>query len=247
MLIDPRVTLLTIMEKRIFLAGIISSFLLHAAVIGFLSLPPAKKKLTGKTFKTIEVTYEKVVLPKQTKKETPVNNIKAVKDPGDEQAPKVKVLAKEDDTLPTFGEHIKDISKLKGKLRSSQKKAPTIATLDVGEKITLPPLSSEKITNPKYLTYNDDMRDTISRNIKRRAYTYVNHPDFQAGEVYLTFVLESNGNLQQVKIIDAKTSANAYLREVALRSIKESNPFPPFPEGFDYPEFTFNLLISFQN
>ena len=38
-----------------------------------------------------------------------------------------------------------------------------------------------------------------------------------------------------------------YLRSVALKSIKESNPFPPFPIGFNYPEFTFNLMISFQD
>jgi hypothetical protein len=75
----------------------------------------------------------------------------------------------------------------------------------------------------------------------------VNHPDFEAGKVYLTFVLASNGALQQLQIIENKTFANDYLRTIALKSIKESNPFPPFPKDFDYPEFTFNLLISFQN
>ena len=120
--------------------------------------------------------------------------------------------------------------------------------LDVGHKITLAPMGATKITNPQYLMYNDEkVRAAISRNIKQRAYHYVNHPDFQSGKVYLTFVLASSGALKQVKIIDDKTFANGYLRKVALRSIKESSPFPPFPEGFDYPEFTFNLLISFQD
>ena len=122
-----------------------------------------------------------------------------------------------------------------------------VAMLDIDRKITLPPIATEKITNPKYLSYNDDMRAVISRNIKQRAYTYVNHKDFEAGKVYLTFVLLNNGALKQLKIIDSKTVANEYLRYVALKSVKESNPFPPFPIGFDYPEFTFNLLISFQD
>ena len=146
-----------------------------------------------------------------------------------------------------IGDRIKDISKISGNLLTSQKKNPTISTLDVGRKITLPPMGTTKITNPKYITYNDDMRGTISRNIKRRAYTYVNHRDFESGRVYLTFVLSSGGMLKQLQIIDSKTSANEYLRNVALKSIKESSPFPPFPIGFDYPEFTFNLLISFQD
>ena len=119
--------------------------------------------------------------------------------------------------------------------------------LDASRKITLPPIGTTKITNPKYITYNDDMREAISRNIKQRAYTYVNHPDFEAGQVYLTFVLASNGMLRQLQIIENKTAANDYLRRVALKSIQESSPFPPFPAGFDYPEFTFNLLISFQD
>ena len=46
--------------------------------------------------------------------------------------------------------------------------------------------------------------EAISRNIKRRAYAYVNHPDFEAGEVYLTFVLGSGGDLRALKIIEEK-------------------------------------------
>ena len=75
---------------------------------------------------------------------------------------------------------------------------------------------------------------------------YLNDPQFVTGEVYLTFILLSNGTLRDVKIIDEKTTANAYLRNLGLRSIKESNPFPSFPGDLTYPELTFSVVIAFE-
>lgn len=235
-----------IMEKRLVLISFILSLLVHTVTIGLLSLSRSENALFRKPLRSIEITYRDLKSQRK-QQETLFQDLNIVKNTKQHQKQKIKVLTKKNNMFSVFGDRIKDISKLSGKLRLSQKKTPDITTLDIGRKITLPPLHAEKITNPKYLTYNEDMRDTISRNIKQKAYTYVNHADFEAGEVYLTFVLATSGMLRQVKIIEDKTFANDYLRRVALRSIKESNPFPPFPEGFDYPEFTFNLLISFQN
>ena len=181
----------------------------------------------------------------EEKKELVVKDLNVSKSPKTQQR-KVEVLTKNDNMFSVIGDSIKDISKISGNLLTSQKKKPTISTLDIERKITLQPMGTTKITNPKYITYNDDMRATISRNIRKRAYTYINHEDFESGKVYLTFVLSSSGILKQLQIIDSKTFANEYLRNVAVKSIKESSPFPPFPLGFNYPEFTFNLLISFQ-
>ncbi len=234
-------------EKNLLITGFVLSLLVHAVGVILLSLPYIKAIKPPKSFKSIEVTYQDLKSSQKGRKESSFRDLKVAKDPKPYEDQKVRILEKKGNLFASLGDRIKDISKLTGKLRSSDKKIQKITTLDLGKKITLPPLSAEKITNPKYLTYNDDMRDVISRNIKEKAYAYVNHPDFEAGEVYLTFVLASEGVLRGVKVIEDKTSANDYLRDVALRSIKESNPFPPFPKGFDYPEFTFNLLISFQN
>ena len=235
------------MEKRLLWASLILSFVIHAAGIGLLSLSSAKKKGPGKPFKSIEVTYQDIKHLDKPGQKTAVRDLKIVQDRTSQQKEKVKVLTRKDDVFSSFTRKISDISKFSGKLLTSQQEVQKISTLDIGNKITLPPLSSEKITNAQYLTYNDDMRAAISLNIKQRAYTYVNHPEFEAGEVYVTFVLAKSGDLKKIKIIDEKTSANSYLRNVALRSIMESSPFSPFPRGFDYPEFTFNVLISFQN
>ena len=235
------------MEKKLFLTGLLFSFCVHVAVIGLLSLSHSRLSIFSRPFKSLEVTYQRIKPLTEKKKELVIKDLKISKSLKPKRKQKVEVLDKKSNMFSIIGDRIKDISKISGNLLTGQKKNPKISTLDVGRKITLPPMGITKITNPKYISYNDDMRGMISRNIKKRAYAYVNHRDFESGKVYLTFVLSSGGTLKQLQIIDSKTSANEYLRNVALKSIKESNPFPPFPIGFDYPEFTFNLLISFQD
>ncbi len=109
-------------------------------------------------------------------------------------------------------------------------------------RVVVPLLKSEKISNPRYSAYHDRIR----ARIKRRAYLYVNDPEFADGEVYLSFVLGADGRLRGLRLDPSKTHANAYLREVGLRSIREAAPFPPFPEGLNYPELSFNVVISFE-
>ena len=235
------------MEKRLFFASLFLSLLVHVIIIGILSFVGLKNNRPYKPKKSIEITYRDLKQLQKESKPMVSKDVKVVKDMEPQEKEKVKVLTRKDNIFSAFGGQIKDISKLSGKLPITREKTTKINTLDIGQKITLSPFTSEKITNPQYLTYNDDMRAMISRNIKQKAYTYVNNADFEAGEVYVTFILDSTGHLEKVKIIEEKTSANSYLRNVAVRSIMESNPFPPFPRGFDYPEFTFNLLITFQD
>ena len=124
---------------------------------------------------------------------------------------------------------------------STEKPFPA-APLEGKRLVAVPVLSSEKISNPRYLNYHDRIRNKI----KDRAYFYIDDPNFQNGEVYLTFVLLSDGTLKAVQIINEKTTANDYLRSIGLRSIRESSPFPPFPADLKYPELSFNIVISFK-
>lgn len=155
----------------------------------------------------------------------------------------VDVLSKKLNTIVSLGNNFRDISKSKEVIPAGRKQSPKIVSLnDVEKRITVPVLKSEKITNPKYLSFSEGIR----QKIRQRAFGFVNHPDFKAGEVYLTFVLDSSGKLQDVKIIDEKTHANDFLRDVGLKSVRESGPFAPFPKDLNYAELTFNVIISFE-
>ena len=145
------------------------------------------------------------------------------------------------DTFPD--QLVKDSArKISKELVSQGKISSRLDGLEIKKKVSIPVLESEKISNPKYQSYHDKIR----QRIKERAYLYVEHPDFKVGAVYLTFVLLSDGSLKEIKIIEDQTQANQYLRGVGLKSVKESSPFPAFPDDLKYPELSFNVVISFE-
>ena len=153
--------------------------------------------------------------------------------------PEPKILTRRDFVRDAvFGEN----SNKTARLQEFSKPAPRRPSPGTRKQISVPMLKSEKINNPRYINYHELIRNKI----KKRAYFYVDDPDFRAGEVYLTFVLSADGVLRGVKIIDANTRANDFLRAVGLRSIKEASPFPAFPKELQYPELTFNVIISFE-
>lgn len=108
------------------------------------------------------------------------------------------------------------------------------------KKITLPAVGLDKIDNPSYLNYYQIVREKIKRS------AYQNYMRTEEGEAYLSFTIYNSGYLGQVKIVEDKSSGSSYLNDIALRSIKDASPFPGFPKELDYPELSFNVVISFE-
>ncbi|MCK5581348.1 MAG: energy transducer TonB [Candidatus Omnitrophica bacterium] len=221
------------MEEKIFACSIIVSFLVHLVAIG--SLLYANVHYAKKVPREIEVVYhaqaQKAVVEKKKLK------VKSVKEK--KMAPSPEILEKKGRGPSPV---MKDIIKQAAKLKVYKKRFNQMSSLDGKRHVSVPVLKSEKITNPQYLSYHEVIRNKI----RNRAYFYIDSPDFQAGSVYLTFVVSSKGELTDLKIIKEKTSANSYLRNAGLQSIKESAPFPPFPRDLIYPELSFNVVISFE-
>ncbi len=135
----------------------------------------------------------------------------------------------------------------KGRNAISQRDAsfskPTFIKPDIiaiKKKITLPPIDVDKINNPSYITYYQIVREKI-----RRA-AYQNYTHNEIGQVYLSFIISSYGYLKEVRLAEEKSSPSPYLKEIALRSIKDASPFPNFPKELDYPNLSFNVVISFE-
>ena len=110
----------------------------------------------------------------------------------------------------------------------------------VKKRITLPPVGIDKINNPSYIGYYQIVREKIRRS------AYQNYARTETGEVYLSFIISGDGSLKEVRLVEEKSSSIPYLREMALRSIKEASPFPVFSKELDYPQLSFNVVISFE-
>ncbi len=120
---------------------------------------------------------------------------------------------------------------------------PTVPKPDVTavkKKINLPPVDLNKIDNPSYLSYYQIVREKIRRS------AYQSYIKTETGEVYLTFLIARNGSLMDVRLNAERSSRSAYLKEVAARSVRTASPFPLFPKELDYPQLSFNVIISFE-
>lgn len=142
------------------------------------------------------------------------------------QPPKAESLLQEPDIMDNVDMFDRKPERLKG--------------VKVTKEVSIPMLQSEKINTPSYITYYQIVRDRI----RDRAYS--NYTRLSVGEVFVTFVIKSDGALSGLQVLEAKSAANDFLREVGLKSVREAAPFPPFPKDLSYPELTFNVSISFQ-
>ncbi len=218
-------------ENKLFSLALFLSVLLHLCFAVRFSFLQAH--LPKKIARPVEVVYYKTPADKpQAPKKEETREVKTLKE---EKLPDSQVLFKKMVDSPV----VRDMNKLTSSTKLAEKPAQ-MDRMPVERRITVPPVKSEKINNPVYLNYYQEVRTRI------RDQAYQNYTEYESGEVYLTFVLENTGALKQVKLIEEKTSANAQLRQVGMKSIKDSNPFPPFPPDLKYPELSFNVVISFE-
>ncbi|MFA5286897.1 MAG: TonB family protein [Candidatus Omnitrophota bacterium] len=107
-------------------------------------------------------------------------------------------------------------------------------------KIVLPPVDMAKIDNPSYISYYQIVREKIRRS------AYQNYTRSETGEVYVAFIISGDGDLKNARLVEERSSGNSYLKSIALASVKSASPFPRFPKELDYPELSFNVVISFE-
>lgn len=223
-------------DNKILYYSLVASLSIHTAIIGILSMKQfniLKRKVTQ-----VEVTYQKPEKKQEPVKPKDLSIIKEIKPP----EPAVeKFMPKEEKTL-SFDRKITDLSKLPVRLDAGKKQGPPIMPSGKERQIAIPMLKSEKITNPAYIGF----RNALEARVRKLARLYIDRlSNFEPGEVYLTFIVTSAGQIKDVHIIDSKSSANEALKNIAVRSLRESGPYA-FPEEYaDYPELTFNVIIAF--
>jgi len=121
-----------------------------------------------------------------------------------------------------------------------ERKPEHMRTMELSHRVSITPIKSEKINNPVYAAYNEMVRDRIKEKV------YENYDRMERGSVYLTFLLDEHGVLKAAQIIQEKTNASAHLQEIAMKSLREASPFPPFLRGMNLTEYPFNIEIQYQ-
>ena len=119
-------------------------------------------------------------------------------------------------------------------------KSERMRTMELSHKVSIMPITSEKINNPVYTAYNEMVRERI------KVIVYENYDKMEGGSVYLTFLLDGNGVLKEAQIISEKTNASEHLQEIALKSLRDASPFPVFLKGMNLSEYPFNIEIQYE-
>ncbi len=110
----------------------------------------------------------------------------------------------------------------------------------VTKKITVAPLETNKNTSPSYIAFSEAIHETIKRVLR------LNYSGTETGIINVSFVIANNGSLVDVHIIEKDSSDSEYLRDLTLKGVRQAAPFPRFPKDLDYPQLTFNAIVSFQ-
>ena len=93
----------------------------------------------------------------------------------------------------------------------------------------------------EYLSYYQLIREKI---IQRLKCNYINN--YQDGEIILFFVLNAKGSLARIDVDTGRSTKSKELINIALLSLQEASPFPPFPKGLDISELPFTVTVSFK-
>lgn len=91
------------------------------------------------------------------------------------------------------------------------------------------------------VSYYRYVREEIRRFLKRY-YT----SEYEEGDVMVSFVLNQNGDLASLNIVNNKSSASQDLRNLSYKSIQSASPFKPFPKTLNQEEISFNLTVVFK-
>lgn len=96
-------------------------------------------------------------------------------------------------------------------------------------------------TSSEYKNYMHTIRNIIAKNAVDYSYS------IGSGSVKLAFQIKYNGKLKRVRIDHESTKASKITINDAIRALKKSSPFPPFPEGLkkEYKVLTFTTLLEY--
>lgn len=120
------------------------------------------------------------------------------------------------------------------------------ANTDIPDKNKLPQTSAEILTDPVrgkiFVGYFGNVKHAIQDLlVKKYAKRAIGH-----GSVYLFFVLNDSGALEKISVVDKESTADEYLRELAVQCVRDAAPFGNFPQSLGTDRISFNVTIYFE-
>jgi len=94
---------------------------------------------------------------------------------------------------------------------------------------------------PECMSYYKYIREEIKKFLKQNY-----SRDYAEGDVNISFVINQNGELADLDVIEERSSINSILRRLSYDSVQSSSPFKPFPKSLLQKQISFNLTVVFK-
>jgi len=218
------------------------SLLVHAV---FLSPIPAFNGALSKPDTALAMMY--VALPPPAKIPAPETlNPKPVSKKAE---PKKEISTKEKPAVSPMNASSK--SEIRKDYPKMENRKETPATEPVKPAVTADKPASQPIITAKepakdlskdkvYISYYKLVNEQLRQSAKCRE-------DFSEGEIEVSFVVSSDGQLRSVEVLPDASCPDSFLRETAMQIVKKASPFPPFPDNLPLTQLTFNVVICFRD
>lgn len=106
---------------------------------------------------------------------------------------------------------------------------------------------ADLMANPKTRGLFADYFSLVKSRIQEKLRQKCQGRKIGSGSVELAFVLQSNGHLQKVFVMERRSQADPQLKNLAIESLRESAPFEGFPKDFNARQIAFNLTVYFDD
>jgi len=216
-------------DNKTLQVALLVSVLVHS--VFFLTLPQIPFLPNKRSLNKIEITYYKVKEKMPEKEKISSRKTKPI-------VKKLPEATKEDVLKPP-----KDLAKESRKPKANKKSVVALEKVEDKKFETVVSEEKDKAKKATYINYYRAVREKIRKQADRN---YPQTRDLGEGEVFLTFVVASDGELLQVRVIDNKSVKDPELREIAIDSVRDASPFPVFPKGMSQYRITFTLIMSFE-
>jgi len=107
--------------------------------------------------------------------------------------------------------------------------------------------STELLSNPETGKIFSGYFNTIKKKIHHRVLSKYSHHSVGQGSVSLFFILDSNGKMDSVSVIERQSEADQAVKDFATECLKEASPFPPFPTALDLRKISFSVTLMFED
>lgn len=142
--------------------------------------------------------------------------------------------------IPNPPAYSQDVLRSGGRTTGKKISTPAIKEKTLSSFVKLPNVTSPFTKSPAYINYYEVIREKIKAVVDLSTSFSVE------GEVYLTFIVDSNGQLKALKLIEDKSIVDQELRQIAYNYVEQASPFPPFPKELKHPQLSFNVIIEFR-